>query len=217
MFKSKTVVSMAAMVVLCAVSTVDAAVITHTYSGSISSWVENPMGITPNTTVNLVVSYDDAWIGKKYDSSTSSIFNVINIIDYYNQGARLTLQIGNQSYVEMGSENPVPTSYYVDWRGSIPYMLFDNNNKPIGFSSQWLGYDPNSFACSPGCTANWDLNVGVWNSNMVDMTFHDNLKGTMGDIYASVNFSPVPLPSALLLFSSGLLGLIRVARTRRRM
>lgn len=223
MFKLRVVAWMALiLMVLCATPWANAAVVSQTFTGAITSWVDNSAGITPDTNVSLAVSYDKAWISQKYDSYRSSLYNVINIIDYYNQGARLTLQIGNLPFVEMRSENPVPVAQPIydyngqltgwtygalDWQGSIPYMLFDNNKNPIGFTSQWLADDPSGL---------WSLNVGVYKSNVVDITIRDNTTGKISDVYASVNFVPVPLPSALLLFSSGLLSLLGVIRARRR-
>jgi len=212
-FKSCSIAASAAL--LCTITSAHAALITSTFNGSISSWVDNPMGITNDTSVSLSIAYDSSWITPKinYDGQQ---YNVINIIDYYDQGGRLTLNIDGAAYNEMSSENPVPTSDpYVDgWYNSIPYILFDDSGAPIGFSSQWLDYS-SDLVCNPYCNSSWESDIYANNSNAVSIWFIDHINGdTQGYIHANIDFTPVPLPPSMLLFSSALVWIVGLARKK---
>jgi len=193
---------------LCTAPYSSAAVVNHTYTGSVTSWTQNPIGIMPDTTISLSIDYDEAWITPKY-SYNNQWYNVINIIDYYDLGGRLTLNIGGLSYAELYSENPVPTSDPTlgGWYNSIPYIIFDNNNNPIGFASHWLDADWVNYS--------WDSQINANDSNNISISFVDYANGsTQGVLSAQINFSPVPLPSSIWLFSSALLGSLGITRKK---
>lgn len=161
---------------------VQAAIVTDAYHGMITEWKSNCLGIMDNAIVNLQITYDNNWLNKD--------INVLNIIDFYEQGARLSLQVGEHSWDEIHSENPIPSNVS-GWQNSIPYLVFDKNNEILGFRTHWLGDHPDG----------WQFGyyqVYTFNNNQFAIDL-DDYSSTVNIISGVIDFHPVPLPSSMYI------------------
>ena len=186
-------------------SVLHASLITQTFGGYITSAPDNPMGFSTDSVVALTVSYDPGWISQK--SYNSQSFNVINVIDYYGEGARLTLQIDSRLYLEMSTQNPVTSIDAGAWYNSQPFLVFDENGRLTGFEGQWLD--------EGGVAPGWDMDMFV-NGDSLDFSiyFNDYVNGTAGYVCAPMDYANVPLPSAFMLMLSGIFGVFGIAQCK---
>lgn len=108
-------------------------------------------------------------------------------------GNTMTLNVGTETFTASNDKN------YLG--GSNPYLTFDA-------ASQLFDFDFLAQSGVNGAPANF-------NSSFM---FFDDLGGAYGDLLgewrANVTISPVPVPAAVWLFGSGLLGLAGIARRK---
>lgn len=118
-------------------------------SGTFSTWSDNDY-FPEGTPITFNIDYDESWI-QEVTSDTSDdgqTHRVINIIDYYDQGGRLSISIGDEVFHEISSENAAHSSD-VGWANSIPYIIFDQSNNLVGVRSLWLdNIDSNQYSVS---------------------------------------------------------------------
>lgn len=178
-----------------------AALVTNSLDGTFTNWFNNPL-IAEDAEISLNATYDESWI-KNVVSAYSGPMKIINIIDYYDQGARLSLSIGNDIFHEVSSENP-ELSADVGWSNSIPYLIFDANNNPIGLGTHWVRWWCTNSSCSPLYQVTGGLVSG---EGALSISLN-----TGGTLNAALSPHVVPAPSALWLFGSAMLGLAQIKR-----
>jgi hypothetical protein len=177
-----------------------AKLMSDSYHGKFTTWTDNPFGFAEDDAITLHARYDEAWITQRVDPWTSELIGVVNFIDHYDQGARLNLSIGGNAHRERSTENPIPTSE-TEWYNSLPYLLFDDEDTPIGLGSQWLvlGID-------------WEYQIYA-NSEVVSITGEEYSSSERYYLEAVINF--IPNPPTLWLIGPGLLGLVGIRRRLR--
>ncbi len=192
-----------------------AALISTTITGSFTTWFENDYA-SEDTAITLQAEYDESWIKTVHHRYFGDI-RIVNIIDHYSQGARLSLTIGDRVFHEINSENPFPSSDLEGhcgielegaWCGSIPYLILDQADNPTGLDSLWLDF---IYLSEPLHRDVYQIaDHGTGGISVSGGTMGLNGRGESRELIATL--TSVPVPAAAWLFGSALLGLAGLKR-----